>query len=329
MGTAILAKMKESLKPLVENEDALNLAKSLDGVPLDKAQDKIDKSGLSAETQQKAIAFVKQRKTIDDLSRDQASEQLKEGVTDSLFADPFNTEIPNELNSDDQIKMNNLKVSLQKKALRQDFPTNPVILHELAFLDSEALKKVDLLDPKYVNGLSDTDYKKWLYAQRDARLGKIGHQKVQTVDRFVTDFVRGQLERTPKTQADLQKSQSIRAQFESLLNEFPEGERHKIETLEKVSDYLTQEAYTKSIFYGERGWGTDKVWERVYEDEEITELEERPEGIPKTAKWVDKKLPDGKPYRGWEETNPNGVIVFYDLNGVKYHVNPRGTRAGK
>jgi hypothetical protein len=313
------AKMKEALKPLVENEQALETAKALDNVPLDQAQKQIDSAGLSPEASQKAMNLVKDRRQVKEYAKQDAQRKMLEGVADDIIKDPVGANIPIALDSAHWQDMYNFKQKLIGDARGVKTITDPAVYQKLTDMSQKELAEANLLDKSIMGGLSASHLTKWQDLQKKARENDPAFQTVQSVNSFVTTFARSQL---PKSQWNTPEGKKLESemltQFEERLNQEPEGERKKRPTLQKVADELAMEVYTKGKY-----WGTNETpaWKAKANKLEVVGAK-KPDGVPEDANWVESKLPDGKVVRGWQVSNPNGVRYIYDMRGNKMLFTP-------
>lgn len=299
------------IKDLAENEvardTALALAKS--GLPFEQQMKQVE--GIKDVTEQKKV-----KKLVEEYEKDRQSfaelnaKQRYEGELDAVYKDPFKYQIPLDMPADQQNSLYTWRERLKQDAMANQgigdkTKTNFKVWYELNNMPADQFQKVNLTN--YMKDISTADLKTLANMQKSGK----GFAGVQTPTSYVNEFVKAEAGK------DNEKASFLREAFETALNTYPQDERKKIETLNKVKDALLMEFDWKG-----ESFGGDKKWEIQYKMSkgstyENLQPEDTPDFVPKGAVWTNTPI-DGM--TGWEYTNPLGVTFLITPSNEKYIV---------
>jgi hypothetical protein len=273
--------MKSTLKDLALEQDAHDTANAIAGSgTLEQQLEKVNKI-KDVEKYTKVRKFIIDKaaeiKSLDDLKWQRALE----GEVDQVFEDPGAYKVPLYFPAKEQEHLYNLRQKMLKDARGQSEKqvSDMEVYYKLTSMPQSEFNKANLLDPYYANGLNPADLKTFMKAQRDNK----AYQNTMALGSYVSGVSK---------KLDEDEAPVFKQLFEDELNKFPEEDRKKMETWNKVKDNLFMEMDVDGRFWDSPYW---KMKSQGAKGEPDT----IPDGVPSGASWVDKTDADGRPIRGW------------------------------
>lgn len=297
-------KMKDAISAKADLQTVNSEAMRIASLPPQLQAAEIDKI-KNPEIQKKTRSEVKDVLSFKEATKTLAEKQWFEPQFDALVKNPTAYQVPMNAPADMQEKL----IGLKKKFMADELAakgagtaqaTNWVYYNKIMKLPENEMMKFDVTSPEARANLHSTEIKQIINLQRG---GKTERVQAQSFNSFVNGFIKN-----AKAEADFEKSSYIRGLIETEVNKYPEDQRKKSETWNKVAKDLT---VTMDV-----PWAFDQPLYEVKRKGLKTEgPAERPATVPDKATWVDKDV-GGVTLRGWLEITASGRRKLHRPDGT-------------
>ena len=195
-----------------------------------KARETIDDPALQDLTVKRIDSRIKEMRAEKEFN----DRKYYEDIGDQVFKDPENFKLTAEMNKNLTFSQQKSLISLQQSMKMESRgvkkTSNMKVYSKIASMSHDDLVKYDLL--KHEKDLTPSDLKAFIKAKANAN----DFTNITNTSKYVTDLIKSQ-----NLDDDIELSNSLRQQFETEINRYPQEERQKLETMNKVRNQLMLE----------------------------------------------------------------------------------------